>query len=106
MHQKDTKPPSDEVRRENQKPMMNLPKFCPQPPSGLDKTGLPRGLLFELVLKQVFLDGTTTLMRLIGTTKLDYPTIEAVFRSMQREQLLNVKGVEGYDYEFGLTAKG
>jgi len=86
--------------------MANLPEFCPQPASGLDETGLPRGLLFELVLKQVFLEGTTTLTRLMGTAKLDYTTIEAIFRSMQREQLLNVKGVEGYDYEFSLTAKG
>lgn len=86
--------------------MPNLPEFYPQPSTGQDETGLPRGLLFELVLKQVFLDGTTTLTHLIATTKLDYTTIEELFRSMQREQLLNVKGVEGYDYEFSLTAKG
>jgi len=80
--------------------------FCPKPALGLEKTALPRGLLEELVLKQVFLDGTTSISRLIAATKLDYTAVEAVFRSMQREQLLNVKGVEGYNYEFSLTAKG
>ncbi len=66
----------------------------------MQETGLPHGVVFELVLKRVFMDGTTTLRRLIDDTKLDYGVVHAVFRNLQKEQLCHTKGMIGDDFEF------
>jgi len=85
---------------------MQLPKFHPQPAVTAEDTGLPRGVLFELVLKRCFLEGTITLHRLISETKLDYGVALAMYRNLQKEQLCDTKGMIGDDYEFTLTQKG
>jgi predicted ATPase with chaperone activity len=72
----------------------------------MDDTGLSRGLVFELVLKRVFLEGTTTLQGLMTETKLEYQVVEGAFRSMQQDQLIDTKRMVGMDYEFTLTTKG
>ncbi len=85
---------------------MKLPSFHPEPALTLEDTGLPRGLVFELILRRTFLEGTTTLQRLIQETKLDFGVTQAIYRSMQKEQLCDTKGMIGDDYEFTLTTKG
>jgi len=85
---------------------MNLPSFYPDPAPTAEDTGLPRGLLFELVLKRAFLEGTTTLRRLMNETKLDYGVVLGVYRNLQKEQLCDTKGMVGDDYEFSLTSRG
>jgi predicted ATPase with chaperone activity len=72
----------------------------------MEGIGIPRALVSELVLKRVFLEGTTTLSRLISATKLDYNVVNELFGSMQREQLVETKGVVGHNYELTLTRKG
>ncbi|MBI3697144.1 MAG: hypothetical protein HY238_20205, partial [Acidobacteria bacterium] len=45
---------------------MNIPGFFPRPALNTEATGLPRGLIFELVLKRAFLEGITTVQRLVN----------------------------------------
>jgi predicted ATPase with chaperone activity len=85
---------------------VNLPNFHPAPAPTVEDTGLPWGVLFELILKRTFLEGTTTLRRLIEETRLDYGVVLAVYRNLQKEQLCDTKGMIGDDYEFTLTSKG
>ena len=58
---------------------MKLPTFYPEPARTVESTDIPRGLIFDLVLKRTFLEGTTNLSRLIGETKLDYNVIYDIF---------------------------
>lgn len=83
-----------------------LPAFHPKPALRIEDTGLPRGLVFELILKRTFLEGTTSLRHLIDETKLDFGVVNAVFRNMQRDHLCEVKSVSDEDYGFTLTVKG
>lgn len=80
--------------------------FQPQPATTVDETGLPRGLVFELILKRAFLEGTTTLRRLVTETKLGFGVVNTVFRNLQKEQLCEIKGMVGDDYELTLTTQG
>jgi predicted ATPase with chaperone activity len=85
---------------------MHLPAFQPKIAQNTEATGLPRGFLFELVVKHSFTEGTATLQQLSRETKLDYGVIQTVFRNMQQEQLCETKGMVGMDFEFTLTTKG
>jgi predicted ATPase with chaperone activity len=87
-------------------PSMDLPAFSPHPALVMEDTGLPRGLVFDLVLKHAFLDSSTTLAQLMAATKLDYGVVHAAYRYMQKDQLCETRGVVGNDPEFSLTAKG
>lgn len=85
---------------------MKLPTFRPEPACTIEDTGIPRGLISDLVLKRTFLEGATNLSRLIGETKLDYNVIYDVFCGMQKEMIIEIKGVSGHNYEFTLSRKG
>ncbi len=85
---------------------MRLSTFDPQPAATVEETGLPRGLVTELILKRAFLEGTTSLLRLRAETKLEFEVVSTVFRSLQKEQFCEMKGLVGLDYEFTLTTQG
>jgi len=72
----------------------------------MEEIGIPRALASELLLKRVFLEGTTNLSGLINSTKLDYNVVNELFLSMHKEQIVETKGVVGHNYEFTLTSKG
>ncbi len=85
---------------------MQRPMFHPEPARTVEVTDIPRSLIFDLVLKRTFLEGVTNLSRLIGETKLDYNVIYDIFCSMQKEMIIEIKGVVGHNYEFTLSRKG
>jgi predicted ATPase with chaperone activity len=85
--------------------MMN-PTFQPTPARSMEEIGIPRALAGELILKRTFLEGTTTLSGLISATKLDYNVVNEIFQGMQKEQIVEIKGVVGHNYELTLTSKG
>ncbi len=58
----------------------------------MEDIGIPRALASELLLKRVFLEGTTTLSGLINSTKLDYNVVSELFQTMQKEQVVEIKG--------------
>src|SRR5215470_2730538 len=85
---------------------MQQPSFLPKPVHNIDETGLARGMVLDLALKHVFTAGTATLRQLVNDTKLDYSIVLGLFRHMQKEQLVDTKGMVGDDYEFTLTSRG
>ncbi len=85
---------------------MRSPTFRPKPVANIADTGIPRGLIGDLVLKRVFLESTSSLSGLTVSTKLDYNVVKDVFFTMQKEQLFETRAVIGHNYEFVLTSKG
>src|SRR5580658_9702639 len=85
---------------------MKLPNFQPKPATTIEDTGLPWGLIFELILKRIFLEGTTSLERLVEETKLEFEVVSSVFRRLQKDQLCEVKGLVGRNYELTLSTQG
>jgi predicted ATPase with chaperone activity len=85
---------------------MKLPSFQPRAAGTIEQTGLPRGLIFELILKRIFLEGTTSIQRLAESTRLEFEVVSTVFQRFRKEQLCEAKGLVGRDYELTLTAQG
>jgi len=85
---------------------MKLPTFRPEPARSIEATDIPRGLISDLILKRTYLEGTTDFIRLISETKLDYNVINDIFCVMQKDMIIEIKGVVGHNYEFTLTQKG
>ncbi len=72
----------------------------------MDDAGLNQNLLIDLMMKLTLLDGVTTLSRLSSQMKVGMPILDQLFRYVRREQLCEVKGMIGNDYELTLSAAG
>ena len=75
-------------------------------PDRIEDLGIPRSLVADLVLRYLWLHGTASLARLHDTLKLSFPILETLFHQFRQQQLLEVKGMQGNDYAFSLTAGG
>jgi predicted ATPase with chaperone activity len=80
--------------------------YRPRSPVTLQDAGLNQNLLIDLALKMIMLDGITTLGRLSNQMKVSMVIIDQVFKYLRREQLCEVKGMVGNDYELSLSAAG
>ena len=82
------------------------PVYCPPPPESIEATGIPQSLITDLVLRRTYVAGISTLQALGKALKLSPLVLEAVFRDLRQQQLLEVKGMIGNDYSFNLTQAG
>ncbi len=80
--------------------------FEPFPAQSIEETNLSQGLIIELVLKHVYLEGTIMLEQLMEVTKLSPHVIHAIYRYLLKEQLCETRGMVGEDYGISLTNKG
>lgn len=85
---------------------LNQPQFEPLAPRSVEETGLSRWFVLDLVLKHAFFEGIATLNTLARRSKLAPQIIHSLFRTMQKEQLCETRGMVEEDYEINLTAKG
>ncbi len=82
------------------------PVYCPPPPENPDATGSPQAMIMDLMLRRTYISGLSTLQSLSQALKLSPLVIEPVFRDMRQQQLVEVKGMVGNDYNFSLTVAG
>ena len=80
--------------------------FRPRNPVTLLDAGLNQNMLVDLMLKLTLLDGVTTLGRLASQMKVSMTIMDQLFRHLRREQLCEVKGMVGNDYELTLSVAG
>ena len=85
---------------------MAAPAFQPEVPHNLEQTGLPFGLVLDLVLRSAFFEGTVLLGVLAERTRLSPTIIHLMYRHLLREQLCETKAAVGSDYEISLTTRG
>lgn len=72
----------------------------------VQETGLPQPLLFDLLLKHAFFEGSISLSTLSERMKLAPATIDSLYRHLQTEQLCETRGMLGEDYAIALTSRG
>jgi hypothetical protein len=82
------------------------PAYCPPQPETLEGLGIPSSLVTDLVLRRVYLIGESSFQSLSQALKLSTNVIETVFRDLRKQQLVEVKGMVGNDYNFTLTSAG
>jgi len=80
--------------------------FAPAVPQSYEELGIAQPLIMDLVLRRMLLEGYSTLAILSSKLKLAIPLIDQTFRMMRQQQLVEVKGMTGNDYNFSLSQSG
>ncbi len=82
------------------------PNYAPPVPQTVEALGIPQSLVLDLVLRRLLLEGFSSLDSLSRSLKLSVPIIDFAFRHLRSQQLVEVKGMTGNDYNFVLSAAG
>jgi len=80
--------------------------FSPPVPQNLEDLGISQSLVIDLLLRRTLLEGFSSLESLSQKLRLSLPIIDQAFRLLRQQQLLEVKGMLGNDYQFVLTQAG
>lgn len=80
--------------------------FAPPVPQTFETLGISENLVLDLVLRRMLLEGYSNLGRLSKALRLSVPIVDVVFRHMRQQQLVEVKGMAGNDYNFTLSQAG
>lgn len=80
--------------------------FAPPVPQNFEQLGISENLVLDLVLRRMLIEGYANLQRLSKTLRLSVPVVDVIFRHMRQQQLVEVKGMAGNDYNFTLSAAG
>ncbi|MCC6362836.1 MAG: AAA family ATPase [Bryobacterales bacterium] len=80
--------------------------FAPAVPPTLEDLGIQLSLITDLVLRRLLLEGFSTLTLLSQKLRLSIPIIDLVFRQLRQQQLVDVRGMNGNDYNIQLTSAG
>jgi len=80
--------------------------FSPPVPRDLEGLGLSSGLVTDLVLRRLSVEGIATIDSLSSFLKLPVTVVHAVFTNLRQQQLVEVKGMLGNDYRISLSGGG
>ncbi len=80
--------------------------FAPEIPQNFDDLGISQSLVVDLMLRRLLLQGFSTLRSIGNSLKLSLPIVDHTFRYLRQQQLVEVKGMEGNDYNFLLSQAG
>ena len=80
--------------------------FTPPVPRDLESLGLPPGLVTDLVVRRLSVEGTATIQSLSSFLKLPVAIVHTVFTNLRHQQLVEVKGMLGNDYRISLSGSG
>jgi hypothetical protein len=90
--------------------MVTLPElrasFSPPIPETFEELGISQGLVTDLVLRRLLLEGFSTLSSLSQSLRLSVAVIDIVFRHLRQQHMVEVKGMTGNDYQFVLSQSG
>lgn len=75
-------------------------------PQEFEETGIRRGLLEDLALKILYLNGEMTLPELARHTCLSLAVIEQIFQYFRKQQLCEVKGMAGGTHRIVTSSEG
>lgn len=82
------------------------PSFSPAVPKTIEELGISQGLVLDLMLRRLLLEGYATLESLSNKLKLSMGVLSTVFTHMRQQHMVEIKGMVGNDYHFALSAAG
>jgi len=80
--------------------------FSPAIPQNFAELGISESLVLDLMLRRMVIEGNCTLASLGRSLRLAVPIVDMVFKHMRQQQLVEVKGMSGNDYNFVLSQAG
>lgn len=78
----------------------------PKPPSSLDELPVPPGLLEDMLMRRLLVDKRSTTTTMAGHLALSYSVVHQLTEELRDKQYLEILGLDGHDYRFGLTDAG
>ena len=80
--------------------------FLPSVPQNFADLGVPESLVLDLVIRRAVIEGFCTMAGLSRSIRVSLPVVDMVFKHMRQQQLVEIKGMTGNDYQFTLSAAG
>lgn len=80
--------------------------FSPAIPQTFAELGISESLTLDLVVRRMMIEGHSSLGSLSRALRVSIPIVDAAFKHMRAQQLVEVKGMSGNDYNFVLSASG
>lgn len=80
--------------------------FAPPIPQTFEELGVPQSLVIDLFLRRTMIEGFSTLESLSKSLRVSVAIVDQVFRQLRQQQIVEVKGMIGNDYQFVLTQAG
>lgn len=80
--------------------------FAPSVPNTFEDLRISQALVQDLVLRRLLLEGFSNLQTLSHKLRLSLPIIDQTFRTLRAQQLVEVRGMIGNDYNFQLSQSG
>jgi len=83
-----------------------ITSFSPRIPENIEALGISENLVLDLVVRRLLLEGTCTLSSLAKKLRISIPVVDHIFSYMRKQQMVEVKGMVGNDYQFTHSAAG
>jgi predicted ATPase with chaperone activity len=80
--------------------------FLPPVPQTFADLGIPESLVLDLMLRRMVIEGFSSMTGLSKSIRVSLPIVDLVFKHMRQQQLVEIKGMSGNDYQFVLSAAG
>jgi len=80
--------------------------FNPALPQNFTELGVPESLVVDLVVRRLLIEGYSSLASLSRALRISIPVVDAVFKHLRAQNLVEIKGMIGNDYRFLLSAAG
>ena len=80
--------------------------FNPTIPQNFKELGISESLVLDLVLRRMLIEGYSSMAGLSRSLRLSHRVVDLVFKHMRTQQLVEIKGMIGNDYNFTLSAAG
>jgi hypothetical protein len=80
--------------------------FLPPVPQSFADLGIPETLVLDLMLRRMVIEGFSSMTALSRSIRVALPIVDLVFKHMRQQQLVEIKGMSGNDYQFVLSAAG
>src|SRR5579859_7932915 len=80
--------------------------FNPAIPQNFAELGISESLVLDLILRRMLIEGHSSLAGLSRSLRLSVPIIDIAFKHMRSQQLVEIKGMSGNDYNFTLSVSG
>jgi len=80
--------------------------FLPPVPQTFADLNIPESLVLDLMLRRMVIEGFSSMTGLSRSIRVSLPIVDLVFKHMRQQQLVEIKGMSGNDYQFVLSAAG
>jgi hypothetical protein len=81
-------------------------RFSPEAPKNIEQLDIPQAIVEDIILRHLYTKSSSSLKSLCESLKLSLPIVQDIFQRLRKQQLFEVTGMQGNDYNFTLSGIG